>query len=197
MIKKFIFTSLIACFMASYANPNPVFTLNHQPIAPACIAVFNDTIADPAFITSINLDVCQKQHAADQAYSGNLPGYLSFKKTEAGNDAGYYGYRVIGQTASGIFIVHTNANYGGSGVFSNIILLKLDQAKMFDPKSGKAQTYNRLSYLGQIPGGDRCYSGITDIQLQNNLLSFKQYHGKTAEDCTKPLPQEIILPSYS
>lgn len=191
MPKKLLLSALLAFSQLAFAETHHP-AVSTERIAPACVATFNDSVAQAPFTTAINLDLCEKQHASDPQYHGGLAGYQAiYHENDTTGTHGFYGYHLLGQTSSGIYVLNTYTSGGGSGVFTSLLLLKLDHAEVLTLQ-GK-ETYTRLSYVGNITGGDRCYDGLTDIQLEKNILSFKQYHGKTAVDCANPIAHSIDL----
>ena len=92
-----------------------------------------------------------------------------------------YGYRVIGQTHSGVFVIETHVHTGGTPFMQDVILCRLDR-KM---KLSWNQQHNKLSktpytalvYLGTLGGGDRKTGSYKRLQLTNtDHLVGKRYN---------------------
>jgi len=71
-----------------------------------------------------------------------------------------FGYRFVGQTSSGIYVIETSDREGGSGVFINLMLVKFeyDRAINYDWGKGvvsKGKKRLVVKKLGEIALGDR------------------------------------------
>ena len=78
-----------------------------------------------------------------------------------------FGYKFIGKTQSGIYVLQTSDCGGGSGIFENLLLLVFehDYGVTFDNKKhtllrGDARLL--LKKIGEIPLGDRWTGKVTD-----------------------------------
>lgn len=84
-----------------------------------------------------------------------------------------FGYRLIGKTPSGIYVLFTESSGGGSGKFRGLMFVsfKKDHGLSAYANGKKALRLDRTRWLiwklGELPLGDR-YEG--DISLQGNTL---------------------------
>jgi hypothetical protein len=88
---------------------------------------------------------------------------VMFKKSE-----GYFGYRYIGSTHSGVHILQTTESGGGTGIFENLMLVVLQNGKgLFVHEDTHVIDLGTprvlIRKLGEIPLGDR-YEGTVELK---------------------------------
>ena len=89
-----------------------------------------------------------------------------------GTNTSYFGYQFIGITSSGITVLKTVENGGGSGSFESLLLLKFEQDQQLnsDLKEGKAWLSGKrllMKKVGQLSLGDR-WGG--ELRVQGNKV---------------------------
>ena len=158
---------------------------------PLCLEPFVEPQDDDAVLTSLDLRACQKKYAR-LLLEQDTPWKASFSGTD--QDASlatdevpvYARYKVIGQMADHSVLIDYAINYGGSGTFSFGFLIKgldIDHWADIDHALAKGQSSANLELIKTYEGGDRCYGGITHM----NITSPTTVH------VTRNLtPQELI-----
>lgn len=110
-------------------------------------------------IVSINI--------ADSNNSNRYVGDIDVNRSESGfplvtstYEDGWFSYKYIGRSFSGLHIVQIWSNGGGSGVFCNIMLvtLSLDSALEYDGDKYEKKSRYVIKLIGSLPLGDR-YDG--------------------------------------
>lgn len=95
---------------------------------------------------------------------------IDIKKSDSGfpvvtctNEEGWVSYKYIGRSFSGLHIVQTWANGGGSGVFCNVLLLtlSLDSALVYDSAEYEKRSRYVIKLIGSFPLGDRYEGYVT------------------------------------
>ena len=162
------------------------FQFHGQPIKPQCLAIFNQSMVNLPAVRSINLNACtHNQNHSQTIHHDHLGGYAYFNNNK-NEDDGYYRYAVVGKTPDGIYVVHTFNDGGGSSVFDEVLLMRLQNTtntvfeKTAHPNQMKILS---LNLVGQIMGGDRCAGGIRHVKINKDTLDITQYTGKNAADC--------------
>ena len=76
------------------------------------------------------------------------------------SEEGWISYKYIGRSFSGLHIVQTWSNGGGSGIFCNLLLvtLSLDSALEYNGTENEKRTRYVIKLIGSLPLGDR-YEG--------------------------------------
>lgn len=92
------------------------------------------------------------------------------------HDDGWFSYQYLGCSFSGVHVLQTWDNGGGSGVFCNIALvtLSLDSALVYDKNQKKKTTRFVIKLIGSLPLGDR-YEG--NISYKFGILTIPACQG--------------------
>lgn len=148
------------------------FTQNEY-VNPLIIEELIGWISDPhETIVSIDLTSANNSNRFSEKYSvKNISGVdwvLNDRKQE-----GFFQYRHLGVSPSGIHILYCCSSGGGSGIFHSVVFLVLqkDNAILFD-EINQLETRERvlLKTLGGIPLGDR-YCGY--VSYKDNILHIE------------------------
>lgn len=85
---------------------------------------------------------------------------IGFPRVTSSYNEGWFSYQYLGQSFSGVHLVQTWSNGGGSGIFCNIVLvtLSLDSALEYGKKGNEKNTRFVIKLIGSLPLGDR-YEG--------------------------------------
>ena len=85
---------------------------------------------------------------------------IGFPIVTSTHDEGWSSYQYIGRSFSGMHLIRTWSNSGGSGIFCNIVLvtLSLDTALEYSRGGNEKHTRFVIKLVGSLPLGDR-YSG--------------------------------------
>ena len=120
-----------------------------------------------------------------------------FYNNDKDDQEGQYGYKVIGKTTSGIYVVETNSSGGGTLVAYDLLLLRLNNSNEYVYPSNPQPKVNKiieLKLLGYVRGGDRCVGGFAKVQVIGNQLKIKQYKDDyPSGECKKTKEYSIDL----
>jgi hypothetical protein len=120
----------------------------------------------------------------DSNKSNRYFGDIDIKKSDPGfpivtctYEEGWVSYKYIGRSFSGLHIVQTWSNGGGSGIFCNVVLvtLSLDAALEYDADKYKKTSRNVVKLIGSFPLGDR-YDG--NIGYKFSILTIPACKGR-------------------
>ncbi len=81
-------------------------------------------------------------------------------------DAGWFGYRFIGTTPSGISVLEYKGNTGGSGTIIGLLFVRFEMTTIGATADDKRDRLT-MHFVGERSWGDRVYR---DISLQGNVL---------------------------
>tara|TARA_B100002051_G_C16582338_1_gene558331 strand:+ start:333 stop:929 length:597 start_codon:yes stop_codon:yes gene_type:complete len=179
---------LLLCIALSHISATTLasssgFTLHHTVINPACLALINGSLSDRPFITSIDLDRCQ---TANATFAGQGKG-VAYQR----QDGSQYQYRVIGQTKTGLFVIATTLRSSGSGVFQNVVVIRLKQQQRHTwdstTRSFASTPYTSLTYVANLGGGDRFSGAYQQLSVVgNHLIGRKANNNNPANQATHP-----------
>lgn len=98
---------------------------------------------------------------------------------KASFDGGWVAYKYIGLSITGMHVVQVWSNYGGSGVFCNIVLVTLGLDSRLDLSSGSSKKVVNylLKLVGVIPLGEH-YDG--NISYNYGLLKIPPCKGRSS-----------------
>lgn len=93
-------------------------------------------------------------------------------------ETSYFGYRLVGKTTSGVYVLLTSERGGGSGSWPNLMLVtfEYDKAVNCDWEKNKispAKTRLLIKKVGQIPLGDR-WAGTLEVRGNEILIGKDQ-----------------------
>lgn len=120
----------------------------------------------------------------DSNKSNRYFGDIDIKKVYSGyplvtctDKDGWVSYKYIGRSFSGLHIVQTWSNSGGSGVFCDVVLvtLSLDYAFEADGDTIKKKSRHVIKIIGSFPLGDR-YDG--EISYKFSILTIPACNGR-------------------
>lgn len=189
MKKKLVITLLSSSFFVSsvFASHQTDFTYQHLPIHPACVALFNASMADYPYISAVNVNVCQHSNAAYQQIIKKENNTYAYFVNDKNTDEGSYAYRVIGKTTNGSYVLKTDATSGGTLHASMLLLLRLNERllSVYEGKTHKMDKVTEMQLQGYVVGGDRCAGDFANVSIAGNQLKIKQYLGDNAADCDK------------
>jgi hypothetical protein len=94
---------------------------------------------------------------------------------------GEFGYRLLGKTTSGLFVLLTEESGGGSGQFRNLMLVSIehDHGLAYDERKSVLRPEQErwlIKKWGELPLGDR-YAG--SITLKGNTIHIGKDNGPT------------------
>src|SRR5690349_11127148 len=113
------------------AGNNYGFTYQNEVINPACVAMFNSSMADQPYIRSINMNKCQSSNVAFKSTFQTRDGWHYFYNNDKNQQAGDYRYKVVGKSTNGIYVLYTLSSDGGTLIASDLLLVRLDKSNEY------------------------------------------------------------------
>jgi len=186
-LKKWLPILLFFSIGNTFAATSDDFVFQGKPINPACVAMFNSSMSDTPYISSIILNNCQNSNAAYKTILKNKDNSYYFYNNNKDEREGSYSYKVMGKTNNGIYVLRTLGSGGGTMIADNLLLIRLVNRSLYvdEAHSGlKDNVIIEMKLIGYISGGDRCVGGYDEIKVIGNQIKAKQFTGKDAADCT-------------
>lgn len=148
-----VFSASVACAQhsAQVTNPQPTLKWKNEIISPACLDAANPLEQPAHLIQKVNLSKCQTSEVKMSS-----DGWISLDYKEGG----YTSYKVSGELGNKQ-LVETLVNGGGSGRFSNVLLVSVDN--------------DSLTIDKRYGGGDRCNGGVESSYVENGKVIIN-YH---------------------
>lgn len=151
------------------------FTGN-ELINPRIIEDFYGWISDSGHQTvSIDIEASNKSNR----FFGEISTSRTDKqqpKIESVHDDGWFRYQYLGCSFSGVHLLRTWRNTGGSSIFCDITMVTLSYDSSFEQDIGKNQKIQRyvIKLVGSLPLGDR-YVG--EVSYKFGILSIPSCNG--------------------
>lgn len=153
------------------------FVIDSQPINPMIIKDLVPWISDSGDqVVAISLLDSQKSNKYFCAHltTEREGKYFSVKNT---SEEGFFLYTLEGITNNGVFVLKTTESGGGSGVFSDLLFIRIKEDVGFGDLTKDKLTLNHkrilIEKLGAIPLGDRVSASIT-VQGNSVILKTEQ-----------------------
>jgi hypothetical protein len=171
------------CIAADTNEQN--YSFNKAPfIPPVIVEDLNTWLSDGGDqVVAINLSdsVDSNRYASDIKTddSGKGNPYVFTREKCADARCNEFGYRLIGKTTNGLFVLFTEESGGGTGVFRNLMLVSLerDHGLDYDEAKGTLRA-SRSRWLikkwGGAPLGDR-YDG--NVTVSGNTIRIEKDRG--------------------
>ncbi len=127
------------------------FTFRGEPIHPKLVREFEAWLSDdtPPITTAVDIAAAFDTNEYSEKVETTAGGFVRFTEGD-----GWYGYKPLGQMEDGTHVLHAEANGGGSGVFTNLVFVRLDEDKAVTP-TGSSYTRVIMSVVGRFVLGDR------------------------------------------
>jgi hypothetical protein len=175
-----ISTSAMAQSAALIEELSKSFTLGGKAIPPEVFRDMGD--GDLADSKSILITVDLEAAVASNRCADEIHGVADWRvqRSEKGEEEAY---RFVGVTSSGLIVVLTRFNGGGSGTFFNLHVLDVRAAKSLD---AQGRPYDRidLTTIQTVPLGDR-WSGA--IRILGNVIRVTPSAGASANSQAQQL----------
>lgn len=174
-----------AVFAADANEPN--YSFNKAPfIPPAIVEDLNTWLSDGGDqVVSINLSdsVNSNRYSSEIKTDGSEKEnpYVFTKEKCTQEPCNEFGYRLIGKTTSGLFVLFTEENGGGSGRFRNLMLVSLerDHGLAYDEQKNVLRPERErwlIKKWGEVPLGDRYVGNVT---VKGNTIHIEKDRGPT------------------
>jgi len=144
-----ILTALFAIAAKPSTRSHPGFEMNARPIHPMSIQpLVGDLAGDAPIIVAVDLEgsaLSQSNRSKPTTNDGTV--------TATDGENGYVAYRHLGTTPAGLHVLIVMVSGGGSGVFEDVLWVKLVHDKVSECNRSRDRTM--LVRVGQFTLGDR------------------------------------------
>lgn len=158
------------------------FTYELKPIHPGCVREFEVSLADspPPVVRSVDVRACVSSNEFYMPFKTGEDGYVSYEYDLGQGEKGTFGYKYLGKSDSGIFVLATRSSTGGTMVAESVYLIKdsFENYSSFDDKDKESMDRRLvITCVGQITLGDRD-SGTVSLNGNTLTLGKSQYREK-------------------
>ena len=158
------------------------FTYQLKPIHPGCVREFEVSLQDspPPIVRTVDVRACVSGNELSVPFKTGDDGYISYEYDLGDNEKGTFGYKYIGKSENGIFVLTTRSSTGGTMVAESVYLVLDYFANYWDLDSEYKQTEDRrlvITCVGQFALGDRD-SGTVTLKGNTLTLGKSQYREK-------------------
>lgn len=200
-----ILLALMFCFSGASEAGEPRVSFEKSPfVHPKIIEDLSTWASDSGEqVVAVNLDESENtnRYFGDIQVNGTVRPFVFYENPDECKESGCpmgapsFGYRVIGRTPTGVYVLFTEWSGGGSGRFRRILLVSLEKERgLTNYSRGTAMLQldrerRLIKRLGEIALGDR-YEG--EIVLKGNRLEIGQdEYSHSAGLFPKPVSIEI------
>lgn len=167
--------------VASIKNILEDFTYQLKPIHPGCVREFDVSLADspPPIVRSVDVRACTTSNEFSVPYTTGDDGYISYEYDLGQGEKGTFGYKYLGKSDNGIFVLSTRSSTGGTMVTESVYLI-LDYFANYWEFDNENKTEDRrlvITCVGQFTLGDRD-SGKVTLSGNKLTLGASQYREK-------------------
>lgn len=174
---------LSACGTENTTTPDNFLSYRHKAIEPYCFGMF--LIGDSSrFEEPVSLATCTDEgHSTYASYLTQENGRYSQQMKRVNSpwpEHMFFNYRLVAGTAEN-FVVEVHGNTGGSGNFSNVIVVRREG--------------DELHLLEEMGAGDRCNGGITgDVQQrEDGTLVYSRFITPADLYASEEMPEDKTL----
>jgi hypothetical protein len=173
---------------------NRSFTYKGKPINPRAVnellVWISDGVDEPGPV-AVDLNGTNDTNRYYGAYNKDKDGSITIDSKNISpkredQQEGYFSYNRLGTLQNGIHVLETWENSGGTGVFTNLLLVKFSTD--FEYRQNGSRRYRLLMQrMGEIPLGDR-NGGQVAIQASSNTIRI----GPGAYPNGEKIPGKVI-----
>ncbi|MEQ9618506.1 MAG: hypothetical protein RIG61_04970 [Deltaproteobacteria bacterium] len=158
------------------------FYFDGKAIHPGCVRRFNVGLADspPPVVRSVDVAACVSSNENYEPFKTSDDGYVSYEYDLDEGEKGYFAYRYLGKTGSGLHVLDTRSNEGGTMVAMTVFLIDFNTGNYLtfsEEAKGKKDERLIMSCTGQITRGDRD-TGTVMLEGNELTLGASQYRDK-------------------
>lgn len=155
------------------APPPKPFLVEGRLIHPACIYALSCRLSDLRPIAAaVDVRGCEESDEYSGGEVSRLRGGVWYRDPEALGQ-GYFAYWYVGTTSRGVDVLTTAWSGGGSGIFMDVIFVRLDRRTYFN--FDKMESRWIVTSLGQVNLGDR---SDKDVSLEGDTVVLRSPDGK-------------------
>jgi hypothetical protein len=160
----------------------PPFEIDGRPVHPACVYELLTRLSDLRPIrTAVDVQGCIESDEHSDGEVSLLRGGVWYRNPSV-IEGGYLAYWLVGTTPHGVHVLETCYSGGGSGIFMNVLLVRLSQETYVHDDGWGTRWI--LTSLGEITLGDRSDKKVT---LQGETLRIRDPDG-SEESFAVPFP---------
>src|SRR3954471_13492373 len=151
--------SAIALFVFTLVVSEPPGLLWHNAaVHPGCIRQLTTDIADARpVVAAVDLEGCSGSNRFSDA--PDIDGRILRWKQPDGGDRGFFQYEYLGALTSGVLVVRTAESGGGTGVFQELLFLRVTSSTVLEDGTKRAR--DALTMVGSESLGDRDQVRVT------------------------------------
>ena len=161
-----------ASSFGSRAASGPIgdFAFKGEPIHPKLVEEFEGWLSDdrPPITTAVDVAAAFGTNEYSEAVEPTDAGLVRYE----GSD-GWYGYQHLGRMSDGTHVLRTASNGGGSGIFTNLLFVKLDSDEARTPDGSRHERL-LMSVAGRFVLGDRD-DGTVAVHGDRVVVGASQY----------------------
>ena len=155
------------------------FTYQLKPVHPGCVREFDVSLADspPPIVRSVDVRACVTSNEFYMPFKTGEDGYISYEYDLGGGEKGTFGYKYLGKSDNGIFVLATRSNTGGTMVAESVFLVLDYFANYWELDNEDKKREDRrlvITCVGQLTLGDRD-SGKVSLEGNKLTLGASQY----------------------
>lgn len=158
------------------------FTYQLKPVHPGCVREFDVSLADspPPIVRSVDVRSCVTSNEYYMPFKTGEDGYVSYEYDLGEGEKGSFGYKYLGKSDNGIFVLATQSNTGGTMVAESVFLVLDYFANYWELDNEDKKREDRrliITCIGQFTLGDRD-SGKVSLEGNKLMLGASQYREK-------------------
>lgn len=170
-----VFTVALAASSDPQANQAQDLAYRGNPVHPAIVRALLTDLADPLpTVAAIDLEGATRGNVCHAKVQERDGGWIYIGDSRE-DRSGWFMYRQLGVTPGGIHVVQTALSGGGSGVFCDLLFLKLEEQN--ETYQGKVRRQELLKRVGSYGLGDRD-DGIVALEGRRVIVGPSKYRPK-------------------
>ena len=163
----------IVFLSALLAGDPPGLLWHNAAVHPGCIRQLTTDVADARPVAAaVDLEGCKRSNRFADA--PEIDGTVLRWRQPDGGDRGIFQYEFLGALSNGVLVVRTAESGGGSGVFQELLFLRITPSTVLE--DGAARAREALTMVGSESLGDRDQASIT-LSGDSVTIRRKEFRG--------------------
>jgi hypothetical protein len=177
--------SAAAVFLMLHLLPqSPGLLWQGSVVHPGCIGEFRTELSDAkAIVVAVDLDACRGSNRYSASYE--TAGRVLRWRDPDGDGGGSFQYEHLGVLSNGVHVVRIAESGGGSGVFQDLLFLRLGEARVTE--DGRERVRHTLTLVGSETLGDR--ARVT-VDLSGDVVTIRRREFRGAQGFG---PEEVLV----
>jgi len=144
-------------------------------VHPGCIGELRTKLSDPKpVVVAIDLEGCRSSNRYSSFYE--TEGRVLRWRDPDGDGRGYFQYEDLGVLSNGIHVVRIAESGGASGLFQNLLFLRIGEAAVSE--DGRQRVRHALTLVGSETLGDRAH---VTIELSGDAVTIRRREFRGAQ----------------